>query len=151
MHASVVCVCVVLVLYLLFVCTGACLEQAIPPRLFPQRLRIALYGVGFALFTYNFVDIKLRGKCGPDCPKVVVQGYVELSALDVLGKSFFLAAVLALHGAYRACRYSPGGLHLRFRASLRFIFSHWTIPSPKRPCLQVSGAGCFPPSRVTIQ
>ena len=90
------------------ICTGACLEQAIPPKLFPQRLRIAVYGFVFAIFAWNFVDAKLWRTCGQDCPKLVVEGYVELSALDISSKSFFIAAMLALHGGYRAYRYSLG-------------------------------------------
>ena len=101
------------------------MEQAIPPKLFPQRLRVALYGFLSALFTYNLVDVKFWSTCGPDCPKLVVQGYVELSALDVLGKSFFLAAGLALHGAYRAYRYCWGGLRLRFGSA--FIWAHLPV------------------------
>ena len=129
------------------------MEQAIPPRLFPQRLRIAVYGFVFVIFGYNFVDVKLWGTCGPDCPKMVVQGYVELSALDVLGKSFFLAAVLALHGGYRAYRYCSEPCI--YDSGLRFGSHSHTGPFPppkKKKKKKDKGPVCrFPEQAVLLQ
>ena len=119
---------------LLIITTGM---DAIPLRLFPRGQRIAAFSFLVVLFSWLCAEI-LMGTVNRDSPKgnsqtrcqlrvhfapmgahpwrffmiVVIDGYVELSGLDVLKKSYFLAAGLALHGGYRAWRCFVGGLGL---------------------------------------
>ena len=64
--------------------------DAIPPALFPQCVRIAVFGAVSALFLYVFVDGKIQS-CGPHCPKGTTQTCILLRPDN---------AVLTLHACF---------------------------------------------------
>ena len=53
---------------------------------------------------------------------MIVEGYVELSAHDILNKSFFLSAVLALHGGYRALRFREHAVLLQSSVPFNVLY-----------------------------
>ena len=92
-----------------YTCSLFCVLPAmdsIPPELLSQHVRLAMFGFISAVFLFLCIEGKMLLDCNERCPKLIVDGYVVVSALQIAVRSYIIVCLLALHGFYRCWRFS---------------------------------------------